>query len=322
MTFAARRDMGIDVPAAQFLAMARANDVDFSTTLTLGRQSRVGRPAQLVEAMQPFGVIDQPDRLESELAGASGWADPVFTSLGAGRVDALDRSSFEGAEILHDLNEPLPDDLDGHWSCVVDGGLSEHIFDFPTALTSSMRLVAPGGHLVAMVPTNQQTGHGFYQVGPEAYFRSLIAENGYRLRGVFLHEETPRGRWFRVPDPAEVGHRVTVATVAPAMLYVVARRIGQVAGLSKIPQQADYSAAWEDGSVPVTAATTGASRRRGAIVKRVGPTVGRTLQLARQTAVAIRGSHLERVDLRRVELPFGRDASVDVESAEDAPPRR
>src|SRR4051812_38836971 len=121
--------MGIDVPAAQFLAMARANGVDFSTTLTLGRQSRVGRPAQLVEAMRPFGVIDQPDRLESELAVASGWAAPVFTSLGAGRVDALDRSSFEGAEILHDLNEPLPDDLDGHWSCVVDGGLSEHIFD-------------------------------------------------------------------------------------------------------------------------------------------------------------------------------------------------
>lgn len=290
--------MGIDRPAAEFLAAACRNGVDFTRTLTLGRQSRFGPPAALADALVRGGAIEDPEPVETALRRAGGWADPVLTALGAATVEALDLSDFEGATVRHDLNVPLPDELDGRWTAVIDGGATEHVFRFDTALESSMRLVAPGGHLVAIVPTNQQAGHGFYQIGPEVYLGALVPDNGFELCGMWVHEATPNGRWSVAPSAAD-GRRHTFGSAAPAMLYVVGRRVGD-AGLHRTPQQSDYAAAWDDGGPPVTAVADKAAGRRAAVYRRLGPRIGDRLQHLRWLSAVARAGQLERVDIDRL----------------------
>ena len=287
--------MGVDTAATEFLGFVRAVGVDYGSTLTIGRQSRFGSVDELTKALGPWCAKRELDVLAQALRAAGGYADPVFAALGAAKLAALDRSDFEGATILHDLNEVRPDERAGRWTCVFDGGSTEHVFQFPRALETTMRLVAPGGHLVTAVPANQQMGHGFYQVSPEVYFRSLVVENGYQLVGAFLHIEGLRTGWYRITDPAQAGRRLDVATLGPAEMFVCARRVGD-AGLHRTPQQSDYADAWETGSTTTPAPASRRSRVRQRTF-RAAPGAGRAARAA--SRLRRRGAAgLERVDLK------------------------
>lgn len=290
--------MGVDAPAAAYLGFLRRRGVVFHRTLTLGHQSRTAPSAQLADALAPFGVLDDRDALLTDLDRSAPFAVPVFEHLGASTVDALDASAFEGATILADLNAPLPDHLGPTWSLVYDGGTTEHVFDFPRAIRNAMSLVAPDGHLVTTVPTNQQVGHGFYQVSPELYFRLLSPENGFEVRSVHLHVAGLRERWYRVPDPATAGHRITFGTGGAATTFVCAQRTGTVGpDLAAVPMQSDYEAAWETGTVKTTASVGRGARLRQRVHHLAGPRVGASLQAARQLRRSLRVEGLERTDL-------------------------
>ena len=60
----------------------------------------------------------------------------------------------------------MPPALRERFSVVIDGGLLEHVFDFPTAIRNCMRMVRQGGHLILNLPVNNFPGHGFYKFGP------------------------------------------------------------------------------------------------------------------------------------------------------------
>src|SRR5574341_140267 len=57
-------------------------------------------------------------------------SDEAFLRLlGAETVQAMDVSDHEGAQIIHDLNRPIPPSLRGRFDMVLDGGTLEHVFD-------------------------------------------------------------------------------------------------------------------------------------------------------------------------------------------------
>lgn len=209
--------MGIDANGAAFLAMARHAGVDFTTTLTLCRQSMFVDARSLDRAVRPFRPVDR-DRTVAMSRPAQSYADEFMRYLGARELVALDASDFEGAEVIHDLNSPVPSDWHLRYTLVVDGGTTEHVFNFPVALENAMRMVADDGHLVVIVPANQQLGHGLYQLSPELYFRTLCADNGFRIRCCLLRESGLRSRWLRVQDPAERGYRLQHAGLGPTDL--------------------------------------------------------------------------------------------------------
>jgi hypothetical protein len=210
--------VGIAESEAEFLRAARSElHVDFSRTLTLGRQ-------------------------ELRAEGRSGWADPFFVALDATEVRSLDASSYEGATDIHDLNDPIPRELEEQFTAVVDAGTTEHVFNLPEALRSAMRMVAPQGHLIVMTPCNESAGHGFYQLSPELYWRALSAENGFEVRRFRLREH--RGKWFDVADPAAVGRRSEFGSSRSTYLFVVARRVAVVPIFNSWPQQSDYETEW------------------------------------------------------------------------------
>ena len=155
-----------------------------------------------------------------------------------------DTSSYEGASILHDLNDPVGDELKEKYTLVLDGGTLEHVFNFPRALQSCMEMVRRGGHFIMITPANNFFGHGFYQFSPELFFRVFSPANGFQAERVVVAEEG--GRWYEVADPVVVKGRVELANERPTYLLVQAKRTDVVPVFEAWPQQSDYAAVWAE----------------------------------------------------------------------------
>ncbi len=235
--------MGLDINAVQFLIAARQAGAEFGDVVMLGRQDLNVYPAKMKALLESHGFSGE---LFAPGAADTGFAEPVFKSLGAKNVYALDFSDFEGAEFVHDLNQPLPDKLKQRFDVVYDGGTLEHVFNFPQALKNCMEMVRPGGRVILHTIANNWMGHGFYQFSPEMFFQTLNADNGYEMERLVAHIVGPYGRWFEVSNPEQIRSRVEAITFAPLHLLVCARRTAVVPVFAKTPQQSDYSTRWVD----------------------------------------------------------------------------
>ena len=239
--------MAIIFESARFLLSCRRHGVSFQETLTLGRSEYFLIPSETRRLLREHGLVAAgfPDLF----AGAyPGYAEPFWRALGAGRLETLDASPYEGATLVHDLNQPVPEAWRGKFSVVCDAGTLEHVYDFPRALRNCLELLRPGGHFLALTGANNHFGHGLYQFSPELYYRALGETNGCRLERMFAVELGWRHRWFEVIDPARAGARVTLINRYPVMLFVQARRLPDVPLAAGTPQQSDYVAQWSAAS--------------------------------------------------------------------------
>lgn len=221
--------MGIDVFTAAFLKKAGVS----GSLLMIGRQALFGENADY-EAQ--LGIEDfVPIR-----ASSGGLAEGLLLHLGASSVSSLDRSDYEGATLLHDLNTPIPAEWRESFDVVFDGGSMEHIFNLPQALMNCMQLVRVGGMLHITVPANNQCGHGFYQISPELMYRALSPENGFVVQNAFLR----MGNDATIPVKDPAGERTEIQTEGATLLYVSAKRTDRKEIFRRYPQQSDYVKAW------------------------------------------------------------------------------
>jgi hypothetical protein len=236
--------MGLDSPSIMFLSAAKSLGVDFSKTLTLGRQDF--RP-QLASLKQVFEVLSIPLNAEAFLR-ENKYAEPFFSLLGANEVASLDVSSYEKATFIHDMNFPIPVSLRERFSVVHDGGTIEHIFHITQALKNCMEMIRVGGHFLQVNEANNFMGHGFWQISPELIFRAFSPHNGFKIEGVLLHEVKPGGAWYLVRDPDEVRGRVELCNNVPTYILTIAKRISVTNVFTSPPQQSDYVARWDKAS--------------------------------------------------------------------------
>jgi hypothetical protein len=253
--------MGVGAATAEFLIEAAGNGVRFDRTLTIGKQAVFLGPARLGRLVRRNGLWPQGEgrrafyaRFEEE----PGTLDPLLRVLGASQVDSMDASPYEGASIIHDLNQPIGEDLRGRFSAVFDGGSLEHIFDVPTALRSYMEMVEVGGHLIIHTMANNYLGHGFYQFSPEFFYRTLRPDNGFEVERVVVVENDiawrdvlgvrvpieTAGPWYEVADPEAVRSRVVLQNRRPVVIQVQARKVADVTPFGTAPQQSDYVELW------------------------------------------------------------------------------
>ena len=226
--------MGIDVDVAKFLLSGRERGVDFKKSLMLG--------------VQQFQFFDYDYQTLADVFSLADFAR-VKTStdflqfLGAEEISAMDFSDYEGAAILHDLNKPIGDELKEKFTFVLDGGTTEHVFNFPTALANAMEMVETGGHLAIITGGNNFLGHGFYQFSPELFYRALSAENGFEVKRLIAAEVG--GNWYEVADPQKVKSRVELINEKPVYLMVLANKIESKPLFTNAPQQSDYVEMWQ-----------------------------------------------------------------------------
>jgi hypothetical protein len=222
--------MAIDLNTAKFLVSAHERGVKFTQTLTLGRQ-----------AFWP----------QAQYKATT--AEDFFSLLGAQKIDSLDASVFEGASIIHDLNEPLPALYREQYDSVFDGGTLEHVFNFPVAIRNAMEAVKIGGHLLLHTPINNCCGHGFYQFSPELFYRVLSEENGFKISQMVAFSLFPVTECFEVKDPAQTNGRVEIRyDPHQVLLWVLAQRTRKADIFKAAPQQSDYVSAWQKRDVTKT----------------------------------------------------------------------
>lgn len=279
--------MGLDINAVRFLLSARQRGVEFGDVLMIGRQDLNVYPAKMRHVLAEAGL---PAPLFALDAKDTGFAEPVFLSLGARHVGSLDASAFEGAEVVHDLNKPISAEFKQKFDMVYDGGTLEHVFNFPTALQNCMEMLRPGGRLFIHTVANSYCGHGFYQFSPELFYRALGPENGFVIERMILHRIGPYGSWYEVSDPQSIRARVELVSLSPMQLLIQARRTEVVPLFAKAPQQSDYTPRWVDQAATAPAAAPiSPSPSRPALAKAL-PGVARLLNVAKM-ACALWSSH-------------------------------
>jgi len=228
--------MGIDINTSRFLISAYEDGVKFGKTLTMGRQNLYATESE-VEALK--SELQQINANKEYELSPRGFTEPMFEAFNTTELLSMDKSDFEGADFLHDMNFPIPEDYKEQFDLIYDGGTLEHIFNFPVAIKNEMEMVKVGGHLVLQTPTNNWSGHGFYQFSPELYFRVLSEANGYRIKRMVIFEWGPN-KWYEVTDPMDVESRVYVVNACRASLLILAERIAAVEVNQTPPQQSDY----------------------------------------------------------------------------------
>jgi hypothetical protein len=264
--------MGIDVPSMALLSAAKGIGVDFSSTCMIGRQNFAGDnvAAGLTRLFKTAGIpVDAAAFLKQ-----NHFCEELFRLLGAKNVESLDVSDYQQATHLHDMNEPIPENLHERYSCVHDGGTIEHVFNISQALKNCLQMLQLGGHFIQVNEANNFMGHGFWQLSPEMIYRAMSPENGFEVRAVLLHEVVPGGSWHLAADPNKVGDRVELCNSRPTYVMTIAQRTAIKEIFATPPQQSDYVADWK-----------GAQRPRSTIARRKQPLTRRVLGRLRRLAM-------------------------------------
>jgi hypothetical protein len=220
--------MGLDLKSAEFLCTEVRRGISLGCVLLLGRQTVYMGPLEIAKVKAWTGAVLEP----------SGFADEFFRALGARSISFLDHSNYEGANLVHDLNEPLAPEYNGQFETVIDGGTLEHVFNFPVALRTCMESVCKGGQLMIFSIANGYMGHGFYQFSPELFYRTLTPRNGFEIERLLIRHA---GLWYEASDPAAVGGRIEAATSKPVSIFVSAKRVHLTKIFETWPIQSDYS---------------------------------------------------------------------------------
>lgn len=110
----------------------------------------------------------------------------LFKALGFKKILSIDFSSYEGAEIILDLNEPIDKKFNNTADIVFDSGTSEHIFDQKTHFNNLFNLVKKNGFIIHILPVDL-IDHGFYNFNKELFDNLYLANNFKPIRSTYFY---------------------------------------------------------------------------------------------------------------------------------------
>jgi SAM-dependent methyltransferase len=246
--------MGLEYHSVKMLWEARISGVSFKDTLTVAHLSLCLHPGEVKLLKRAYYAnFPKSDVKPLENYKFGDYSDEFLRDfLGTITLTILDYSSYEGADIIHDLNQPVPQNLWGRFDVVTDGGSLEHVFNFPIAITNLMKMLKEGGSIFITTPANNLCGHGFYQFSPELMFRIFTEENGFEVKRIVLFEAmfpsvelTSNRNVYEVMDPKDVRDRIGLISKKPAIMVVEAKKYDDIPLFSPPPLQSDYVVLWK-----------------------------------------------------------------------------
>jgi hypothetical protein len=232
--------------------LAARKDSGVARVATIGQLQHFMSHKQATELRRRFDLPDDPAWTKRPFGS---YGPEFFTAIGCDELAVVDASPYEGANLVHDMNEPVPVELHQRFDQVIDGGSIEHIFRPDQTLANIMRMTRVGGSALIWTPANNLCGHGFYQFSPEFFFSTLRESSGFRMTSARLVEcrypsvsLVPSRAVYEVRSPREVRERVGVVSRRPLMLLVRAVKLEHVEEpFATTPQQSDYEDQWETG---------------------------------------------------------------------------
>ena len=194
-------NMGLLPDVVEWIVSDVARDPNIGDVLTLGRQTVYATPGSASSVLNKKGIRSAIDAYSIDRTTQQYFNDKkeriddisFFKALGAKTVKSIDVSDFEGAEIVHNLNHPIPDSLESICDFLVDGSLLDNIWNPQTALQSIARMIRPGGRCIL---TNRENAGGpgiAYVMLPGAWFYDFFVINDFHYVEVACRITMPDG---------------------------------------------------------------------------------------------------------------------------------
>lgn len=227
--------------------------------LTLGRQTIAMTYEQFIELLQqeqfPLDqdklnqitiTKDQKTRSGKETSYISD--DVFFNLLGIKDFHAMDVSSYEGADIIHDLNERIPESLRDQFDFIIDGGTFDHLVDVRTAFENVVQMLKVGGRVFQWNAASNFTGQAYISFGPDLFYDYYVL-NQFADCKVYIAEVdgcTQPESWdlYEFEGSAQFKHFQSKRV----LITVVLAEKGLSSTYDRIPIQARYRDThfWED----------------------------------------------------------------------------
>lgn len=193
--------MGIPKQVVKLLQSENAYKQISGEALVCGRQTVLLDRESIEEIFTPYpNILDNllnqwkdPTNLDkSTRHGEGSLRDDVFlkTFLNI-NYNCIDLSDYEGANIIFDLNNTVPKDLQSRFDFIYSGGCLDNIFNPVSLLTNISKMLKPGGRVVHYESFSGVMGT-YLLFSPEWFF-SYYAINNFSDCKVYVCHQTKPG---------------------------------------------------------------------------------------------------------------------------------
>ena len=219
--------MALTFHTFKYLEKLKSNNLVFGETLTIGRLNNLLKK----EDYKKLDIDVSQDI----------YADNILKKFfHLSSLNALDYSSFEEADIIHDLNTPL-NNHKKQFDTILDFGTSEHVFNIVECFKNISNLCKIDGHIIHCLPANNNCGHGFWQFSPELFFNIYDKKNGFEETEIFLINLFDKKNWYKI-NKQKLGERLELNSEEPLYLLVKTKKIGK--NFYQNINQSDYEQQW------------------------------------------------------------------------------
>jgi hypothetical protein len=175
------------IRSALKLIIREYSNYDFQPpVLTLGVPEVYATPDELKQWLPKFAKTeskidaDEVEMSSNKIGKKLGWVNSktFFDAFGWSDVTSIDVPGSEyKPDIIHDLNNQIPDNLADRFNLIVDPGTIEHVFDVKTCLSNVVNMLKVGGVVAHLVPIYSYNG-GYYSINPNV-LNDFYAANGF-----------------------------------------------------------------------------------------------------------------------------------------------
>lgn len=183
--------MGLLVPLVEALLSEHRYKAIKGDVLFVGRQTTFLDETSLAFLLEKYGLKLPPGfeyEFDTETRGAEGQrfiTDRCFMrSLGVEKVNFLDVTDYEGADIVHDLGYPIPDSLAGRYDFIYNGGCLDNMFNPGIAMTNFAKMLRPGGRIVCF--ESASSWNSPYLMYSPGWFWDYFVANGFADCKIYL----------------------------------------------------------------------------------------------------------------------------------------
>lgn len=183
--------MGLLVPMAEMIVAEHSYRKITGDVLFVGRQTIHLDETSLKRLLSKYG-LSVPNgftyEFDTETRGAEGQryiTDRCFMrSIGVDKVNFLDVTDYEKADIVHDLGYPVPDSLLNRYDFIYNGGCLDNMFSPGSAVVNFSKMLRPGGRVVCV--ESASSWNSPYLMYSPGWFRDYYVINGFADSKIYI----------------------------------------------------------------------------------------------------------------------------------------